>query len=271
MDKPNEVPEIVYKYRNWSDDKHKNVLIKNELFLPSSREFNDPFDCKIPENFLTLDTDEKICEFVDKSIKKHNDLLNLEGRNIQFEKEKLINWLKKDIQGFQKHFEGGWFSFLENYYGVLSLSKRWDSILMWSHYADKHRGYCIGFYEEKLYKLGDLQRGGLVNYEPENSFPSIDPMEKDDDKKVVIATQLKSFDWQYEEEYRFFKSFHNQTPTDEERKLYFNDDCIAEVIIGLCTSEADGMEIKNICLEKGILMNQVEKIPFKFQIQKKPI
>lgn len=29
--------------------------------------------------------------------------------------------------------------------GVLSLSERWDSVLMWSHYADNHRGMCIEF------------------------------------------------------------------------------------------------------------------------------
>jgi len=29
--------------------------------------------------------------------------------------------------------------------GVLSLSECWDSVLMWSHYADNHRGICIEF------------------------------------------------------------------------------------------------------------------------------
>src|SRR5262249_27556412 len=28
--------------------------------------------------------------------------------------------------------------------GILSLSERWDSLLMWSHYADSHRGLAIG-------------------------------------------------------------------------------------------------------------------------------
>jgi len=30
-------------------------------------------------------------------------------------------------------------------YGVLCFSRRWNNILMWSHYADGHKGICLGF------------------------------------------------------------------------------------------------------------------------------
>lgn len=30
-------------------------------------------------------------------------------------------------------------------YGVLCFSRKWNDILMWSHYADNHRGICLGF------------------------------------------------------------------------------------------------------------------------------
>jgi hypothetical protein len=30
-------------------------------------------------------------------------------------------------------------------YGVLCFSRSWRSPLLWSHYADKHRGLCLGF------------------------------------------------------------------------------------------------------------------------------
>src|SRR5437762_935552 len=68
MEKKEKYPDIVYKYRNWSEDNHKNVLYKNQLFLTSPKDFNDPFDCRIPQNFSLLNTKEKIQQFVDKSI-----------------------------------------------------------------------------------------------------------------------------------------------------------------------------------------------------------
>ncbi len=59
----NNLPEIVYKYRCWSNTFHKNLLTKNEVFLSSPSVFNDPFDCRIPKNYLLLDNDEKIWDY----------------------------------------------------------------------------------------------------------------------------------------------------------------------------------------------------------------
>jgi len=30
-------------------------------------------------------------------------------------------------------------------YGVLCFSRSWNNVLMWSHYADRHKGICLGF------------------------------------------------------------------------------------------------------------------------------
>src|SRR5271154_5959350 len=30
-------------------------------------------------------------------------------------------------------------------FGVLCFNEKWDDILHWSHYADRHRGACLGF------------------------------------------------------------------------------------------------------------------------------
>lgn len=39
--------------------------------------------------------------------------------------------------------------------GILSLSAVRDQTLMWSHYADGHRGFCIGFNSQKLLRFAD--------------------------------------------------------------------------------------------------------------------
>ncbi|MBV9575704.1 MAG: DUF2971 domain-containing protein [Gammaproteobacteria bacterium] len=40
--------------------------------------------------------------------------------------------------------------YVHNQLGILSLSSCNDSILMWSHYADFHKGFCIGFKTNSL-------------------------------------------------------------------------------------------------------------------------
>src|SRR5690606_27455610 len=56
----------IYKYRNFTDNNHKNVLLKNELYLSSPNSFNDPFDCKIPPNLKLLDTEEKRWKYAER-------------------------------------------------------------------------------------------------------------------------------------------------------------------------------------------------------------
>src|SRR5277367_502008 len=44
-------------------------------------------------------------------------------------------------------------------FGVLCFSERWNDILQWSHYADRHRGICLGFDV-----AGDPKKFGNVHY-----------------------------------------------------------------------------------------------------------
>lgn len=48
--------------------------------------------------------------------------------------------------------------------GILSLSAKPDVMLMWSHYADGHRGYCLGFERRSGTPLADDVRTSPVNY-----------------------------------------------------------------------------------------------------------
>jgi hypothetical protein len=89
--------------------------------------------------------------------------------------------------------------------GVFSLSARWDSVLMWSHYADYHRGLCIEF------DTTELPHPGLqpVNYRADRSIRASDLLAwKDqscaDAKERILHTYFysKATPWCYEKEWR---------------------------------------------------------------------
>ena len=48
-------PSILYKYRNWSNPLHQKILKENKIFLASPRDFEDIYDCNIPEKFPSKD------------------------------------------------------------------------------------------------------------------------------------------------------------------------------------------------------------------------
>ena len=49
--------QILYKYRCWDDENHRRILEEGEIFFVSPKEFNDPFDCRIPFNIYDTPID----------------------------------------------------------------------------------------------------------------------------------------------------------------------------------------------------------------------
>ena len=180
-------PKIIYKYRNWLDCYNQNVIKNNELYLSSPKDFNDPFDCKITPNYYQLDSKEKIMKYALIVIERNKQYLNSIGLNLNDEALKIYNRFVADPAKEQIILNKISIEIQDKFYGVLSMSCIWNSILMWSHYSDKHKGYCIGFHEEKLRESGSFGKGGKVKYD---KYPEIDLLEKDLMKISFINTPV---------------------------------------------------------------------------------
>jgi len=112
--------------------------------------------------------------------------------------------------------------------GLLCFTRDWTNVLLWSHYADKHRGICLGF----DLKLGTFEE---VEYVDKRLRPEVDDEEQFSlpeslQKRLHL---LKASDWRYEQELRIFV---NLITAEFEEPLYFshfNDEMrLAEVILG---------------------------------------
>jgi len=113
--------------------------------------------------------------------------------------------------------------------GLLSFSANWTNPVLWSHYAARHKGICLGF---------DLSRSTVqtVEYKDERLRAAL-PDDKDPNTiPEAIQDRLrrtKSRDWQYEQELRVFVDL---TKATSENGLYywpFDENLrLAEVILG---------------------------------------
>lgn len=81
--------------------------------------------------------------------------------------------------------------------GVFCVSTKCDDILMWSHYADSHRGVCLEFDGGELSLMADAQK---VFYSA-NRLP-INPYEDSQMEMMEKALLTKSKHWTYEAEWR---------------------------------------------------------------------
>jgi hypothetical protein len=97
--------------------------------------------------------------------------------------DKLLNELKKEKQRYK----------------ICSVSREPDNYLLWSHYADSHKGICIGIEANKP----DLQPY-VVEYKDHKPYINVINCLFVDDKIEEILT-IKMNYWEYEKEIRFLK------------------------------------------------------------------
>lgn len=99
--------------------------------------------------------------------------------------------------------------------GLLCFSPHWRSPVMWSHYADRHRGVCLGFdiVDSQAVRVEYNNQRIPVAYKAGNSVNGLDA----DFANRVLSTKFEH--WRYEEEIRLFVPLH---PKHREGKLYFH-------------------------------------------------
>jgi hypothetical protein len=121
---------------------------------------------------------------------------------------------------------------LSAYMGLLCFSENWRNPVQWSHYAQSHRGVCLGF--DAATSTGVSQ----VRYVEDRISPNLKAMRGDGPAAVAHMLELltlKFEHWHYEQEHRLFVEL---TDKDERSGLYFfdfdkkRDFKLSEIIVG---------------------------------------
>ncbi len=141
-------PTKLYKYRKF-DVRTLSMVTDHGLYFSDPRKFNDPLDCNMsikPDISL-----KKLADLLKVLMGKDREAawnyaidsaVHMSGEHGNWKTDtKVRRYLARlilaDIQSeLQKEFDAK---------GVISFSDNWRSVLMWSHYADEHRGICIEF------------------------------------------------------------------------------------------------------------------------------
>lgn len=181
------------------------LLINSEIWFSSLYKLNDPFEIEFAmERMNELPNDEFLMEwYLNKSSYKHNE-----------NKAKwLINKIKKDSSLFYKDLKNDLRIQYHNKLKVACFSLIYNEILLWSHYADEHKGICLIFDKDIL----------IVDAKNEMSHPRLDFVNAQNVKygfpqKLKVKFEHEKFRlpirnlrasnfkklkcWRYEKEYR---------------------------------------------------------------------
>ncbi|MBS7421477.1 DUF2971 domain-containing protein [Pseudomonas syringae] len=196
------IPKRLFKCRGVT--KHAmNNLIEKTLFCASPDTFNDPYECALQAN-LSPDID-----FEDLFAQAEVELDSL-----QF--EELQSVVKTHFEKMSNEVSASFRTQMMGIYKICSLSERIDSILMWSHYADDHKGFAMEYDFHELPRRERLVRSlWPVLYDSEmldvSHLINSDARPDDFNNLFGIAAAIqKTEDWQYEKEWRLIT--HDTAP-----------------------------------------------------------
>jgi hypothetical protein len=65
------LPDTIYKYRNWDDPFHKTIITQQEVYFAKPTSFEDPLDCKNPVRYDLLTDKDIYNHYLDHSKEKY--------------------------------------------------------------------------------------------------------------------------------------------------------------------------------------------------------
>lgn len=226
----------LYSFRRYNQYSVQD-LINNEITVVSPSEMNDPFD-SIYNLYRDFDNLACICPN------------------------------KEDIPGFYDMF---------NYYRVRSFvkgnsSRNIKNILMWSHYTDGHKGFCIKYRLSKYFINKPTENGHLclknIRYTNKPIVARCDSIDND----TAFAT--KNIRWKYEHEARLI-SYDVSTespflahPLDKAssiKAIYFGYKCGAkekETIYNIINSQYPKCQFKQMAIDTSTNIYELIELPY---------
>ncbi len=219
------------------NDKLKTSLLQNYLWFSDPMDFNDPYDCNL----------EVCCDGTFEEVLNYLYDVNL-ASNSTMTHEQLLNRAAflaanpDEMDRLSKAQDRDTISKL----GVCCLSERRDSLLMWSHYADKYKGICLTFDVTLDSSLFGKQLCAVeypAKY-PKHRFPA--DVGFFSMYRLLVAT--KSSEWSYEYEIRLIRDNHRPPYRG---KVPFNKSALVSVTFGHKCSALNKQEIIELLHKAG--------------------
>ncbi len=234
------MPKIIYKFRDWGESYHKTILANRELYFAHPHSLNDPFDVRVPHNFIIGDLDYDIAREI---IRERGREINpdLTDEQLDLEVDKRLLAFKSDPVGYYQMNRIDWNQGKSNFdkIGILSLCATFDNVSMWAHYGSNHKGFAVGFNTVELARSLDCGVG-WVEY---SNVPLDYFIMGDNFGHIYKEIFRKSEIWRSEQEIRFVTAGIGIV---RDRTCYFLEKDIVEIIIGLHTSQETEQEIIQI-------------------------
>lgn len=223
-----------FSFRPFSMYALKDICL-NEITLCNPDRFNDPFDTLFPH-------------WIDYELNKQMH----DGE--QSSTYKYLHMLKDSIQSIRCRS-----LVLANRNNVKKLNK-----LMWAHYADEHKGFCIKYKIDKEFFYSNLENKSVLACFKMNYIN--DTFSFDEGIRLSKALMSKCNIWRYENEFRIF--LFNPEIQSDFKSLPLNEHFrMTDIYLGLRCQEDDQRMMEELLQDKPIRLHRMkEKIPYAYRL-----
>ena len=240
---------FTYKYRSGDDLIRKGQSIsdlerdiqsieRNLLYASSIDSLNDPCEAMISIN--TLKNETKLFA-------------------------KILRGDKSKLAGFHDQFDD-LISSLNEKVGIYSLSGRYNHELLWAHYANSHRGFCIEYDLDRLtsgYSNEDLYPFE-VNYSTKPPQLKLsDITGKNTNKVIRKVAGHKSKHWEYEEETRIV--------FDKPKLRHYHPEAITGIYFGLRMPQSIREEIMQRLSNRNVNFYEIIQTSNTYKFERRKI
>ena len=242
----------LYKYGKLGEHS-ESLFTTPTIWFSSPVGLNDPFECR---PWFTFDgTEVEVLSVFSRIVRRNAPELaddQVRARSIEMQKRHS----NKD-DSFWDRFREQVAQMIANHIGLCCLTTSNENILMWSHYANDHQGFCVEFQATDTTPFfGEAQR---VNYE--KSFPTVDFFRTSPENQVDLMFLTKYSGWSYESEYRI---------VDHQGGVGLHAypiELLKSVTFGLRTPEKDRLQIREWLARRQtkvvIYQSQIDQRNFK--------
>jgi len=249
--KAEHMPKHIYRYQPDIDNRRES-LASDKVWLCSPDKYNDPYDCEFTISDVSVEAEAH--KRLEKSFTGTNPELLAIGRS---KASQVVSQKLSEIKQWKQLCK------------VCCFNEDPTSMLMWGHYADNHRGFCIEYdlaspkaaqFRHKLYPVVysdepyDLTAWAksLVNGSSSGAFNPHGP---------ILALVHKFKGWEYEREWRVL-----EVSNDVKADYDWSVPTPTRVFVGSKMEMANKQAFRAICQPKGIEVLDMHRADNSFKL-----
>lgn len=235
-------PRYLYKYRGVEPDDSQSVgelrdmVVESLLWMSSPERFNDPAD--LQATWVIEGSAAELRARINALVKELEPGLSFKQRD-----RKVLDLMEKPREELLRGVQAS-YAEQRRTFGVCCFATDPRNVLMWSHYANRHKGVCLQY--EFARDVPVIARAQHVDYLEEDAFQPINWTHATSMRDALGNTLTRKHKrWDYEDEYRIM--LDGQAGT----YLPVRAEALAGVIFGCHATDAVRGTISNLLTERA--------------------